>query len=232
MANTSVLFKTIMCPLKDKCPKVRKNRWPSSSLKTITQFGAMCPYAHHLMELEFPETIQSKINATKAMSKTVKSSQNEKVSQRPFYLGSVDTKIKKPSDDDLKRMEASKKKLAALVKRRDDPSLKTYIDEVKEINKKIMGCEKGGLQVDENYCKKFGLLKKASVLSYYGRVNEAFNEVAKAVEIIKQQKTHETTKYEAIQRRWKFKLGLDEGFELPFPLDKVHPDDIDNKMLK
>lgn len=34
-----------------------------------------------------------------------------------------------------------------------------------------------------------------------------------------------------MQRRWKFKLGLDEGFELPFPLDKVHPDDIDSKML-
>lgn len=38
--------------------------------------------------------------------------------------------------------------------------------------------------------------------------------------------------YEAIQRRWRFKLGLDEGFELPFPIDKVHPDDIDYKKLE
>jgi len=27
-------------------------------------------------------------------------------------------------------------------------------------------------------------------------------------------------------KRWKFKLGLDEGFELGIPLDKVHPDQI------
>lgn len=37
------------------------------------------------------------------------------------------------------------------------------------------------LNIDDNYCKKFGLLKKASVLRYYGRENEAFNEIAKAV---------------------------------------------------
>jgi hypothetical protein len=27
-------------------------------------------------------------------------------------------------------------------------------------------------------------------------------------------------------------LGLEDGFELPFPLDKVHPDDIDYKKLE
>jgi hypothetical protein len=37
---------------------------------------------------------------------------------------------------------------------------------------------------------------------------------------------------EAIQKRWRFKLGLEDGFELPFPLDKVHPDDIDYKKLE
>jgi hypothetical protein len=30
------------------------------------------------------------------------------------------------------------------------------------------------------------MLKKASVLSYYGRENEAFNEIAKAVQIIQE----------------------------------------------
>lgn len=52
-----VLFKTIMCPLGDSCSKVKKARWPNSSIKSVTNFGALCPYAHHLMELEFPETI-------------------------------------------------------------------------------------------------------------------------------------------------------------------------------
>jgi hypothetical protein len=67
--NTQVLFKTIMCPLKDECNKVRKQRWPNSSLKSVTQFGSLCPYAHHLSELEFPETLSNKINAAKSMKK-------------------------------------------------------------------------------------------------------------------------------------------------------------------
>ena len=67
--KTSFMFKTIMCPLKDDCPKVKKARWPSSSIKTVTKFGALCPYAHHLTELEFPATLESKINATASMTK-------------------------------------------------------------------------------------------------------------------------------------------------------------------
>lgn len=53
-----------MCPLKDRCPKVRKKRWPDSGIKTTKKFGELCPYAHHLMELEFPETVHFKIAAT------------------------------------------------------------------------------------------------------------------------------------------------------------------------
>jgi hypothetical protein len=45
------LYKTIMCPLKTDCPKVKMLRWPSSSVKSNTKFGKDCPYAHHPMEL-------------------------------------------------------------------------------------------------------------------------------------------------------------------------------------
>lgn len=102
--------------------------------------------------------------------------------------------------------------------------MKYFLKEITEIKEK--------LSLEDNYCKKFGLLKKASVLGYYGRENEAFNEIAKAVQIIKEQKEHDQTMFEAVQKRWRFKLGLDEGFELPFPIDKVHPDDIDYKKLE
>jgi len=34
------------------------------------------------------------------------------------------------------------------------------------------------LDLDANYTKKFGLLKKACVLYFYGRVNDAFDQVA------------------------------------------------------
>jgi len=50
---SAILFKTIMCPLKDRCSKVQKIRWPYSSIKSIVRFGANCPYAHHGMELNF-----------------------------------------------------------------------------------------------------------------------------------------------------------------------------------
>lgn len=40
------------------------------------------------------------------------------------------------------------------------------------------------LDLDNNYTKKFGFLKKACVLYFYGRFNDAFDEIAKAVKII------------------------------------------------
>ena len=40
------------------------------------------------------------------------------------------------------------------------------------------------LDLDNNYTKKFGLFKKACVLFFYGRYNDAFEEIAKAVKII------------------------------------------------
>ena len=36
-----------------------------------------------------------------------------------------------------------------------------------------------------NYIIKFGILKKASVFLFFERVNDAFDEIAKAAEIIK-----------------------------------------------
>jgi hypothetical protein len=124
----------------------------------------------------------------------------------------------------LAKIEAAKKKLRKALKAHEDENLTAYFEEMREIQKK--------LDIDDNFCKKFGLLKKASVLSYYGRENEAFNEIAKAVQIIKDQKQHDAAMFEAIQKRWRFKLGLEDGFELPIPLDKVHPDDIDYKKLE
>lgn len=67
--NTQLLFKSIMCPLGAKCPKDNRTRWPSSSTKTVTPFGRNCLYAHHYLELEFPETLNTKISAISTMKK-------------------------------------------------------------------------------------------------------------------------------------------------------------------
>ena len=55
----------------------------------------------------------------------------------------------------------------------------TYLADMQRINK--------DLNLDENYWKKFGLLKKASVLASYGRYKDAKKEIASACEIIKEQ---------------------------------------------
>jgi len=44
------------------------------------------------------------------------------------------------------------------------------------------------LKLDDNYTKKFGLLKKACVLYFYGRYGDAFDQIANAAEIIKNQR--------------------------------------------
>ena len=45
------LYKSIMCPLAQKCPKDKSKRWPLSNDKSCTPFGKECPYAHHTNEL-------------------------------------------------------------------------------------------------------------------------------------------------------------------------------------
>jgi len=56
-------FKTIMCPLGEKCPKLKRNRWPTSFTRGVTKFGEKCYYAHHAMEIQFPEALNVKLSS-------------------------------------------------------------------------------------------------------------------------------------------------------------------------
>jgi len=85
---------------------------------------------------------------------------------------------------------------------------------------------------DELYKKKFGILKKASVLLFYERANDAFDEIAKAANIIKDQREDVKENELNIQKRWQFKLNLPDGLELPKPFEKVRPEDVTDKFLK
>jgi hypothetical protein len=35
-----------------------------------------------------------------------------------------------------------------------------------------------------------------------------------------------------VEKRWKFKLGLDDAFELPIPIDQIDVNKVDEKFLK
>ena len=51
--SKSMLIKTMMCPLGDKCQGDVRPRWPISNTMTIEKFGANCELAHHVFELKF-----------------------------------------------------------------------------------------------------------------------------------------------------------------------------------
>ena len=80
--------------------------------------------------------------------------------------------------------------------------------------------------------KKFGILKKASVLLFYGRANDAFDEIAKAAQIIKNQREEERENELQVQKRWQFKLNLPDGLELPKPVEKIRQEDVTEAFLK
>ena len=82
---------------------------------------------------------------------------------------------KKDIDPAMTRMQASCYKS---MKRAEDEKTNEFI--------KTMSTLKHKLDVDELYCKKFGLLKKASVLAHYGREKDAKFEIAKAATIVQQ----------------------------------------------
>lgn len=69
-----------MCPLRDKCDKIMKPRWPTSNIKSFTKFGEHCPYAHHPMELNFPESI---ITSYSANLHRIKSLEKSIISEEP-----------------------------------------------------------------------------------------------------------------------------------------------------
>lgn len=136
--DTTVLFKTIMCPLGDTCSKVKKARWPNSSIKSVTNFGALCPYAHHLMELEFPETLQTKINASKHTKDKLIQTVAQSKPLAPFKPSCLNYKSdlsfkKEKSDMDKQELKIKKAKLHKILKDNEDPNLTEYFKEMKQI---------------------------------------------------------------------------------------------------
>lgn len=86
-------------------------------------------------------------------------------------------------------------------------------------------------QIREDFAKKFGILKKASVLLHSGRANDAFEEIAKAAKIIQREAETKKAHEEDIQKEWQRKLGLTD-FEMPKPYDKIRPEDVTEDFLK
>lgn len=159
------LFKTIMCPLKHECPKLIPPRWPSSKHKSITRFGKDCPYAHHPMELQFPETLQMRIAANKACTRRDPAAQP---TERFVNAGDLHecAGCGRCNMCAYRRLaQETVESMAAKLKKKNFAQMdKDKVAERKQANDLTR----------DNYAKKFGILKKASVLLYYDRANDAF----------------------------------------------------------
>jgi hypothetical protein len=69
-----------------------------------------------------------------------------------------------------------KHSLMKSIEKREPSELRKDHSEMKEVMSQ--------LNLDNNFTIKFGLLKKACVLFFYGRYNDSFDEIAKAAKII------------------------------------------------
>ena len=168
-----------MCPLKHECPKLMPPRWPASKHKAITRFGKNCPYAHHPMELQFPQTLSMRIAANKAMGSKDPSAAPAKRWVHGGDLhdcGGCGTHCNMCSYKKLAQ-ETVDSMAAKLAKKSFAQMDKDQVNERYQRNNRER----------DNFAKKFGILKKASVLLYYGRANDAFDEIAKAALIIKEE---------------------------------------------
>ena len=74
--------------------------------------------------------------------------------------------------NDKKRKES----LMKSIEKREPSEMRKDHADMKEVMKQ--------LNLDNNFTIKFGLLKKACVLFFYGRYNDSFDEIAKAAKII------------------------------------------------
>ena len=77
---------------------------------------------------------------------------------------------------------------------------------MREIGQELMQAEEGEdgeekkkKKVDDNYYVKFGHLKKAAVLKYYGRNNDAYDCIVKAAKIVVNQREINKKRDDAIQ---------------------------------
>ena len=188
--KSHLIFKTIMCPYGDKCPRDKRARWPKADRSNVKQFGEKCLYAHHPNELQFKETLRIQVQSITQTQKKLKS-EAEGTKPKPFmHTGPIDPRKQKPLPEPVvqkllnDRMKKQREKY-------EDVSVTRYINEMRQIGQELMQAEEGEdgeekkkKKVDDNYYVKFGHLKKAAVLKYYGRNNDAYDCIVKAAKIV------------------------------------------------
>jgi len=151
------------------------------------------------MELCFPESIITKLKSSAQTIKTITQKMDEEKSRLPFkpagslfdcvgcnghsgkHMGGPCNlcRYKEMADQESLKYTDKRRKNSLMRKMEMRQSLSGVRDEQREMSQ-----IRQAMDLDNNYTKKFGLFKKACVLYFYGRYNDAFDEIAKAVKII------------------------------------------------
>eukprot|EP00353_Schmidingerella_taraikaensis_P001048 CAMPEP_0185596582 /NCGR_PEP_ID=MMETSP0434-20130131/80836_1 /TAXON_ID=626734 ORGANISM="Favella taraikaensis, Strain Fe Narragansett Bay" /NCGR_SAMPLE_ID=MMETSP0434 /ASSEMBLY_ACC=CAM_ASM_000379 /LENGTH=438 /DNA_ID=CAMNT_0028225103 /DNA_START=2099 /DNA_END=3415 /DNA_ORIENTATION=- len=249
-AHAKELFKTIMCPLQRNCPKHTSERWPKSEIPTTTQLGQDCPYAAPPNGAEVSldaddedQRNQQDANKYSGQTETKKAGAAFIPTGRIYDCKGGCYSVYKCNMCKYKQMagtlitdldhkpkfnpaeERMKKRCYAGMQRAEASETKNYIKEMDTIKKE--------LKLDELYCKKFGLLKKASILAYYGREKDAKHTVATAATIVASNVSSTRRNRRPSSKDGNSNLALDDGFELPerANIKKKHPNDISDEDL-
>lgn len=215
--NQLLMFKSIMCPLKESCPKDQRLRWPASSIRATTQFGTQCLFAHHTSEIYFPQYSLAGGNKKSKIENLEKMKDTEAPANPWLPSGDVNQRI---SVLTKKGFEEASQQMSKTVGRKPEDCVSSEEKEWKTL--RVVHPKTGKvLTKEENFSMKFGYLKKATVLYSYNRFKEAFLTIAEAAILVKA----ELKKLKEIENnnktKWKFKLGLPKNFDIPMSREEL-----------
>ena len=127
-----------MCPLRDRCPKDIRPRWPMSNISAQTKMGNSCLFAHHPSELVFKEsdcmTIKGLQNKIELIQKSI---EEERGMMQKVEKGGKNLKIIRSMMEKSKKLNNSESVIAKMEEKKES---------------------------DDFYTKKLGKLRRATVL--------------------------------------------------------------------
>ena len=219
-------FKTLMCPLKDQCPYIQQ-RWPSSDIHASVPYGAKCPYAHQVSELKFEQEIKEKIKLRKNLLKELEKDEDPTLEYNWVPTGPLVscTGCGKTFSEKKKRTAGrgdkneTTKGLCGFCRYNQKNELDLNRDRIAadKANKKILEkihYEGKPEEIDQDYMKKFGMLKKAIVLYEFRRFTDSEAIIDKLSDIIKGEQGEYEEKFRNLDKKWRAKLEIKE--EIPF----------------
>jgi hypothetical protein len=216
------MFRTIMCPLKDQCPLDLRPRWPHSDLGAGVPFGGKCPYAHQISELKFEQEINEKIKLRKNLLKTLEKDEDPIIEESWVPAGPIisctgcgKTFTEKEKGKKGGGSRVTMKGLCGFCRynQKNELDLKKDQASAKKSNEKIlkkMNYQGKPEEIDQDYMKKFGQLKKAISLYSFRRYVDALNIMKKLKEKVDKEQVEINNKFKSLDEKWRKKLEIKE----------------------